>query len=977
MRINHRQILIYPFLLAIYPLLNLYVTNANRIPFLDLATILVPIFGAILVLYLIAYRALKASTSAGILTTAIAVAVLYYGALYDVIGTLGTIGDFVQRYQYVLLLPGWIILFLLVGALVVRRRVTFPRVNEYLNFLSAVLIGILLFRWGMSQAPSIVNNSSSVQAANHAQDDSRSAPTRGHRSLNGRIQLDTLPDVYYIILDAYGRADVLRDYYNFDNSAFLDDLTSKGFYIATESHSNYPQTAMSIPSSLNVDYLDALGILKDGLSEEEKFFKSLSLISQSENYVARQFRDLGYTTIRLGSSNPLVNDEFFPQFFNLTIGKAIVPTYNMRVRRQNLLEIFDRLKEVPKIEGPTFTFAHVLAPHPPFVFDREGNFTGATGYNPHNVWLPPQDYTNQLLFINRMTEEVIDSILAQSETPPIIIIQGDHGPVSSWWRSRESLSILNAYYLPGNGDQYLYPSITPVNSFRQIFDLYFGTDLGLLEDRSYMVGNLSAYDLLCQSDNIFPGATPVNIWAANATKTLEENAFHLPIEDTCSVEKFFLRNEGFFHVEGTPGQYFRWAGPSLNLQFPVEANQDYIFRAQVIHHLSDENEEVRLLIDDELVASTSVTPGPFNEIEFIVPAEKIHTEPFVKVRIEHGYSSIVGKDRRELSLAYYWIEWMPLREFVSGRSLPANSPLLSVDSSLMGIVAADGALRTPPWGIEVYGDDSLLWLGQGEAEGIAGALWSTERQRVQTIFKVEPGPGRPDSQRTVEVVLENDAGIQTARRQFDQQTELIFAGELHPGRNNFKFFVLDEATIFEQPNGDTRPLLVLLHHITVSTGLGEVQAGPADHPLITVAPSLSGRVGIIPQLQSPPWGIEIYDNDSLLWLGHGETKGLSGTLWVTETQVIQAVFEVEPGPARPDSQRTVELTLENQAGVQRARRQFDQATKLTFINELQPGRNSFQFIVLDDATILKQPNGDTRPLLVLLRHVRVAPLSEP
>lgn len=147
--------------------------------------------------------------------------------------------------------------------------------------------------------------------------------------------------------------------------------------------------------------------------------------------------------------------------------------------------------------------------------------------------------------------------------------------------------------------------------------------------------------------------------------------------------------------------------------------------------------------------------------------------------------------------------------------------------------------------------------------------------------------------------------------------------------------------------------------------------------LISVAPSLSGRVVISPQLQLPPWGIETYDSDSLLWLGHGETEGISGAFWASERQTIQAVFEVRPGPARSDSQRTVEVTLENAGGAQRARRQFDQATELTFIGELQPGRNDFKFLVLDQATTLKQPNGDTRPLLVLLRHVTVKPFSEP
>ena len=45
--------------------------------------------------------------------------------------------------------------------------------------------------------------------------------------------------------------------------------------------------------------------------------------------------------------------------------------------------------------------------------------------------------------------------------------------------------ILNAYYLPNGGNDLLYESISPVNSFRVIFNSYFGANYEILEDRSY------------------------------------------------------------------------------------------------------------------------------------------------------------------------------------------------------------------------------------------------------------------------------------------------------------------------------------------------------------------------------------------------------------------------------------------------------------------------------------------------------------
>jgi hypothetical protein len=58
---------------------------------------------------------------------------------------------------------------------------------------------------------------------------------------------------------------------------------------------------------------------------------------------------------------------------------------------------------------------------------------------------------------------------------------------------KEKMGILNAYYLPGvdYSNPHLYPSITPVNSFRLVFDLYFGTKLGSLDDSSYVYANYS------------------------------------------------------------------------------------------------------------------------------------------------------------------------------------------------------------------------------------------------------------------------------------------------------------------------------------------------------------------------------------------------------------------------------------------------------------------------------------------------------
>ena len=97
-----------------------------------------------------------------------------------------------------------------------------------------------------------------------------------------------------------------------------------------------------------------------------------------------------------------------------------------------------------------------------------------------------------LIFINKKVRETIDTILANAKSPPVIIIFGDHGPRSELnWEDvdrtnhHESMSVLNALYLPGVDNDLLRPGLSPVNTFRIVFNEYFGQQYELLPDRSY------------------------------------------------------------------------------------------------------------------------------------------------------------------------------------------------------------------------------------------------------------------------------------------------------------------------------------------------------------------------------------------------------------------------------------------------------------------------------------------------------------
>jgi hypothetical protein len=161
-----------------------------------------------------------------------------------------------------------------------------------------------------------------------------------------------------------------------------------------------------------------------------------------------------------------------------------------RYSAERILMAFDELERIPDRPEPTFTVAHIMKPHFPYMFDREGHIVDKpAGWEPmDDLFAENADemYADQVAFVSWRILDTLDIILANSEQPPIIILQGDHG-----WRkhdkrySPERLLNLSAYYVPEPMRSQLYPNITPINSFRLMFDSLFGTNLGLLPDESY------------------------------------------------------------------------------------------------------------------------------------------------------------------------------------------------------------------------------------------------------------------------------------------------------------------------------------------------------------------------------------------------------------------------------------------------------------------------------------------------------------
>jgi hypothetical protein len=355
------------------------------------------------------------------------------------------------------------------------------------------------------------------------------APTPAQTEIPFTAEPTQLPDIYYIITDGYTRADILEEIYSYDNSPFINALKEKGFFIANNSYSNYGQTSLSLSSSLNLEYINYL-TEQVGIDSEDR--APLSDLMQNSQLRAN-LELLGYKTVAISSgweptqftdfdtyfsdSTNLLNS-FESIFVNNTwFGTFYQSSFLYEVDRQRILHIFDTLPQIPELPGPKFVFIHLVSPHPPFVFGPNGERVNPnsdyTLFDGNSVGITRENYfrayRDQVNYLNQRLQESIDTILAQSPQPPIIVLQGDHGSgafldLGSVPNTciHERLAILNAIYLP-NGEQNQFPdSLTPANTFRLISNLYFGSNYEFLENAHYLSTWSRPYDLIEVSSRV-------------------------------------------------------------------------------------------------------------------------------------------------------------------------------------------------------------------------------------------------------------------------------------------------------------------------------------------------------------------------------------------------------------------------------------------------------------------------------------------
>jgi len=272
-------IIIHPFLFAIFPIIFLFSQNLNVEPEEMVLPILIAII-VTLVIWIVLSFLLKSRIKSGFIVSLGLIIFFSYGHIYIMMDPL-----LPNISNFFFIIPT-LVLFGLGSFYFIRTKNPLNNATKIVNGIAAALIIMSLVGTGEYF---MTNSYSPNEIENNLE-----------KNLSQNRDISKFPDVYYIILDGYAGSESLQRIANYDNSNFIDFLTEKGFYVSSESFSNYANTRLSIPSTLNMRYFDYL--YKEPINPTS-LDKELLEISR-DNAVIKNFKSKGYTIYAIESGSP-------------------------------------------------------------------------------------------------------------------------------------------------------------------------------------------------------------------------------------------------------------------------------------------------------------------------------------------------------------------------------------------------------------------------------------------------------------------------------------------------------------------------------------------------------------------------------------------------------------------------------------------------------------------------------------------------
>jgi hypothetical protein len=365
------------------------------------------------------------------------------------------------------------------------------------------------------------------------------------------------PDIYYLLFDRYTNADILKTNFNYDNSDFLKTLNKNGFVTRDGAFSNYPFTTPSVSSTMSMKYHDQFKSMFENDTKWDTLFPYRTILNNPP--IAQVLKQNGYTynqvsswwdftRLRVKADNSYAKsfrlNIFGAHFYlsdlqrdilhksilspwlkkGITSGNTAVIKYDLdRNPRENFdaqLSSLEAISTRKNKSQPNFTFAHVLAPHPPYVFDQNGNWPAYDNEANDNGVTEKTKYKNELTYINGRIENLISNIRSTSPNA-VIFIQADEGPYPAQFRGemtperyydpadlsladmKQKFGIMASYYMPGMSSDEVKSLNSSVNVFPFILNHYLGYNMPMLPDCQFAMGNkFNVYNYQLVSDKL-------------------------------------------------------------------------------------------------------------------------------------------------------------------------------------------------------------------------------------------------------------------------------------------------------------------------------------------------------------------------------------------------------------------------------------------------------------------------------------------
>ncbi|UCG43819.1 MAG: hypothetical protein JSU73_04165 [candidate division WOR-3 bacterium] len=482
-----KTLVVHPFLFALFPLLAIVSGNMREVNISQAFWPVAILVGATAVLLPLLRLVSRNFHKAGVVLTCFWTVFFFFGHVKHFLVKMLPRAPVALAVGLELVLTA---LVLLVWVAARRTRRKWDGLTKFLNIMGAILVLLPLVTIVRHELRAAGDRQDVVSERLYDLDTIASAAP------------ETLPDIYFIVPDRYANEHTLRDVFGFDNAEFLDALRARGFYVASKSIGNYARTHLSLPSTFNLQYINGI----TDIVRKESYYRFLREQAR-DHLVGRFLKSKGYRLYHMGSwwevasSNPYADvnitrsgmGELPSALWGRTMLYPVFAYLGFGLRNEHRARVLwklDQLKRVAREPGPKFVFAIFVLPHQPYVFNRDGSYPDRFQLNRQTT---AESYVNQLVFTNIQLLALVDTILAVSETPPIIVLQSDEGPhPNDCFEPRDELTntrakfrVLNALRLPGADSTWFHPRMSPVNTWRVIFDRYFGTGFGLLEDRSF------------------------------------------------------------------------------------------------------------------------------------------------------------------------------------------------------------------------------------------------------------------------------------------------------------------------------------------------------------------------------------------------------------------------------------------------------------------------------------------------------------